>query len=81
MIDLFVSKSYLFSFLLQLIIIAWNLSGFTIRSFILNLSMSELLSFFNTLMSSSILFLAAYIALSSAEFASSTSLKQKVSHL
>ena len=81
MIDLFVSKSYLFSFLLQLIIIAWNLSGFTIISFILNLSMSELLSFFNTLMSSSILFLPAYIALSSAEFASSTSLKQKVSHL
>ena len=41
--------------------------------------MADLLSFSNTLMSSSILFLAAYIVLSSTKFTSSTSLVKKKS--
>ena len=51
-------------------IIALNLSGFIIISFILNQPMADLLSVSNTFMSSSILFLAVYIVLSSANFAS-----------
>ena len=69
-IELFVFKSYLFSFLSQLdnsVIIAWNVSGFTIISFILNQSMADLLSFSNILMSSSILSVAANIVLLSAK--------------
>ena len=72
-IELFVFKSYLFSFLSQLdnsVIIAWNVSGFTIISFILNQSMADLLYFSNTFLSSSILFLVAYIVLPSEKFAS-----------
>ena len=67
---IFKSFSFLFTFLLHLIIIAWNLPGFTIISFILNQSMTVLLFFSNTFMSSSILFLASHIVLSSSEFAS-----------
>ena len=77
MIDWFIFRSILFSFLTQLIIITWNLSEFTITSVILNQSMADLFSCSNILMSSSALFLAAYIALSSSKFARSTSLINK----
>ena len=66
-----------FLFLSQLIIIASNLSGFTIISFILNRSMADLLSFSNTFLKSFILFLAGYIVLPSAKLASETSLIKK----
>ena len=77
MIELLIFKSCLCSFLSQLRIITWNLSRFIVISFILNQLMAVLLSFPNTLMSYSILLLAPYIVLSSAKFASSTSLTNK----
>ena len=66
-IELILFKSYLFTFLSQLIIVDWNLSGFNIISFILNQSMADLLSFSNNVMSST-LFVAVYHCLKNEVF-------------
>ena len=62
-LELFFLSHICFLILPQIIIIGWNLSRFTIISFILNQSIADLLSVCNTFMSSSILFLAVYTVL------------------
>ena len=67
-LELFFLSHICFLILPQIIIIGWNLSRFTIISFILNKPIADLLSVCNTFMSSSILFLAVYTVLSYAKF-------------
>ena len=68
--DEMIIELFIFQYMFSFFITAHNHFLELIWIYILNQSMADLLSFSNTFMSSCILFLAAYIVLSSAKFAS-----------